>query len=117
MERTLRFRAEVRARVPAVVHIDGTGRLQTVKREWNPEFHALIEAFYGLTGIPLILNTSFNVMGKPIIHAVEDALAVFFTTGMDVLVIGDYLVDKRISTKSLESVRAKQRSCPISRTF
>jgi carbamoyltransferase len=94
MERTLRFRPEVRVRVPAVVHVDGTGRLQTVKREWNPEFHALIEAFYALTGVPLVLNTSFNIMGKPIIHSVEDALAVFLTTGMDALVIGNYLIQK-----------------------
>jgi len=94
MERTLRFKHEVRARVPAVVHVDGTGRLQTVKREWNARFHALIEAFHRLTNVPLLLNTSFNIMGKPMVHTVEDALAVFFTTGMDALVIEDYLLEK-----------------------
>lgn len=94
MERTLRFRPAMQGRVPAVVHVDGSGRLQTVKREWNPEFHALIEAFHMLTGIPMVLNTSFNIMGKPLIHSAEDALAVFFTTGMDALVIGDYLIEK-----------------------
>jgi carbamoyltransferase len=91
MERTLVFRPEVRARVPAVVHRDGTGRLQTVKREWNPRFHDLIRAFYELTGIPILLNTSFNVMGKPIIHSVEDAVVVFLTSGLDALVIDDRL--------------------------
>jgi carbamoyltransferase len=94
MERTLRFRPEAALRVPAVVHVDGTGRLQTVKREWNPRFWELIEAFRGLTGVPLVLNTSFNVMGKPIVHSVEDAVAVFMTTGLDVLVIEDLMLTK-----------------------
>ena len=94
MERTLTFREEVRDKVPAVVHVDGTGRLQTVRKEWNPRYHELIEEFFRLTGVPLILNTSFNVMGKPIIHSVEDAIAVFYTTGLDALVIEDVLVQK-----------------------
>jgi len=91
MERTLRFRKEAAGKVPAVVHTDQTGRLQTVKREWNPRFHELIEAFYRLTGVPVVLNTSFNVMGKPIIHSVEDAVGVFMTTGLDALVAEDWL--------------------------
>jgi carbamoyltransferase len=94
MERTLRFRDEVVSLVPAVVHEDGTGRLQTVKKEWNEKYHLLIEEFYRLTGVPLILNTSFNVMGKPIIHTVEDALSVFYTSGLDLLVIGDVMIEK-----------------------
>lgn len=94
MERTLEFRQEVRDRVPAVVHVNGSGRLQTVKAEWNPRFHDLITEFYHLTGIPIVLNTSFNVMGKPIIHSLEDAVSVFYTTGLDALVIHDYIVTK-----------------------
>ena len=94
MERTLRFRANVGDRVPAVVHIDGTGRLQTVKAEWNPRFHALLDAFHRLTGVPILLNTSFNVMGKPIVHTVEDAFGVFMGSGLDALAIGDYLFTK-----------------------
>ncbi|MCU0736574.1 MAG: nodulation protein nolNO [Methylotetracoccus sp.] len=94
MERTLPFRADAAKRVPAVVHVDGTGRLQTVNKEWNPRFWTLIEQFRRLTGIPLLLNTSFNVMGKPIIHSVEDAVAVFMTTGLDVLVIEDLMLVK-----------------------
>jgi len=94
MERTLRFRNEAAARVPAVVHVDGTGRLQTVKKEWNPRFYEVIEHFRRLTGIPVVLNTSFNVMGKPIIHSVEDAVAVFMTTGLDVLVVEDLMISK-----------------------
>jgi carbamoyltransferase len=94
MERALRFRAEAAARVPAVVHADGTGRLQTVKAAWNPRFHRLLEAFHRETGVPVLLNTSFNVMGKPIVHSVEDAVAVFMTSGLDALVIGDWLIAK-----------------------
>jgi carbamoyltransferase len=94
MERTLRFRDEVVSKVPAVVHVNQTGRLQTVRREWNPKYHALVEEFYHLTGVPLVLNTSFNVMGKPIIHTVEDALAVLHTTGLDAVALEDLWVEK-----------------------
>lgn len=99
MERALRFRQEVRDRIPGVVHVDGTGRLQTVKPEWNPRFYRLLSAFHDLTGIPLLLNTSFNVRGKPIIHTVEDALAVFYTSDLDALVIGDQLLEKSPSPR------------------
>ena len=92
MERTLRFRDEAREKVPAVVHEDGTGRLQTVKEDWNPLFYRLLRSFYEKTGVPVLANTSFNVMGKPIVHSVEDAITVFSTTGMDYLVIDRYLI-------------------------
>jgi carbamoyltransferase len=65
-----------------------------VKAEWNQRYHDLIRAFFDLTGVPLLLNTSFNVMGKPIIHSVEDAVVVFLTSGLDVLVIDDRLYHK-----------------------
>jgi carbamoyltransferase len=94
MERTLRFRNEVKGKVPGVVHVDGTGRLQSVKREWNEKFYDLIASFNKITGIPLVLNTSFNIMGKPIVHSVEDAIALFFTSGLDALVIEDNLFVK-----------------------
>ncbi|MEE9398442.1 MAG: carbamoyltransferase C-terminal domain-containing protein [Methylococcales bacterium] len=94
MERTLKFRADVIVKVPAVVHVDNTGRLQTVKREWNRPFYDLIQEFHQITQIPLLLNTSFNVMGKPIVHSVEDAVGVFMTSGLDALVIDDYLFVK-----------------------
>ena len=94
MERTLYFRDEVKDKIAAVLHEDGTGRLQTVKQEWNPLYFELIENFKEITGVPVLLNTSFNVMGKPIIHSVEDALAVFHTSGLDVLVIGNRMIKK-----------------------
>ena len=94
MERTLVFKKEALEKVPGVVHVNNTGRLQSVKEEWNPEFYHLIKAFHQITGVPVLLNTSFNIMGKPIIHTVEDALSTFFTTGIDALVINDYLLEK-----------------------
>jgi carbamoyltransferase len=94
MDRTLKFRPEVRAKVPAVVHVDGTGRLQTVNKDRSPDFYRLIEAFRDKTGVPMVLNTSFNVMGKPIVHSVQDAVAVFYTSGLDVLVIENVVLEK-----------------------
>ncbi|UMY17759.1 carbamoyltransferase [Methylobacterium organophilum] len=94
MERTLVWRDAVRAKVPAVVHADGTGRLQSVTRARNPAYAALIEAFCDLTGVPILLNTSFNVMGKPILHTAEDAILMFYTTGLDAIVVEDWLLTK-----------------------
>jgi carbamoyltransferase len=91
MERAVRFRSDVIARVPAVVHADGTGRLQTVKRAWNPRFHALLTRFFELTSVPILVNTSFNVMGKPIVHSAQDALTVLVTSGLDAVVVGNYV--------------------------
>ena len=94
MERTLVWHSEVREQILAVVHVNGTGRLQTVKREWNEKYYDLIQAFYEIIAVSIILNTNLNVMGKLIIHTVEDAISVFYTTGLDVLVIEDYLIEK-----------------------
>jgi carbamoyltransferase len=94
MERTLRFRPEVREKIPAVAHVDGTGRLQSVTRESNERFYDLIVAFYSLTGLPLLLNTSFNIMGKPIIHCIEDAIGMFMTTALDAMIVEDFLIEK-----------------------
>ena len=94
MDRTLKFKEAVKARIPAVVHIDGTGRLQSVKPNRNPDLHGLISAFHARTQIPLLLNTSFNVMGKPMVHSIEDAFGVFMGSGLDVLVAGNLLFKK-----------------------
>ncbi|MGI9385315.1 MAG: carbamoyltransferase family protein [Methyloligellaceae bacterium] len=94
MERTLKVKADLAGRIPAVVHVDGSARLQTVKQEWNERLYQLLKAFHERTGVPVILNTSFNVMGKPIVHSVEDAVATFFTTGLSAIVLGDYLIEK-----------------------
>ncbi|KAF3983929.1 MAG: nodulation protein nolNO [Methylococcales symbiont of Hymedesmia sp. n. MRB-2018] len=94
MDKTLIIKAAMQKKIAAVCHADGTGRLQTVKQEWNPRFYQLINHFYQHTQIPLLLNTSFNIMGKPLVHSLEDAVSVFLTTGLDVLVINDYLISK-----------------------
>jgi carbamoyltransferase len=101
MERTLRFRRDKVGEVPAVVHVDGTGRLQSVRREWSPLYYDLIAAFYRKTGVPLILNTSLNVMGKPIAHSLEDGLGIFFTSGLDVLVVENCLIRKSEAMNAL----------------
>lgn len=81
--------------IPAVTHVDGTGRVQSISRTDNPLYYDLINHFYRLTGVPVILNTSFNVRGKPIVCTPEQALDCFLKTDMDNLIIGDYLVSKR----------------------
>lgn len=94
MERTLTIRAARRAEIAAVCHADHTGRLQSVRREWNPRFHDLISAFNAITGTPVLLNTSLNVMGKPIVHSAADAISVFLSSGLDLLVIDDAVFRK-----------------------
>jgi carbamoyltransferase len=84
-----------RSQVPAVNHVDGTGRLQTVTETSNPEFRRLIESFYRRTGVPMVLNTSFNDKGEPIVCSPEDALRTYFATGIDALVMGSYVLEKR----------------------
>ena len=85
------IRPERRGQIPAVTHVDGTGRLQTVDRADNPRYYALIEAFARLTGVPMVLNTSFNE-NEPVVCQPEEALDCFLRTKMDVLVLGNYVV-------------------------
>jgi len=80
--------------IPAVTHVDGTGRFQTVSRCSNELFYELIEAFRRETGVPVVLNTSFNVKGEPIVCNPTDALRTFYNCGMDVLVMGNYILEK-----------------------
>lgn len=79
----------------AVIHIDGSARLQTVSNTDNPLFYDLIQSFYKLTGCPLILNTSFNVMGEPIVFSPYDAITTFLKTGIDTLVMGKFVIKKQ----------------------
>ena len=80
--------------IPATTHVDGTGRLQTVAREENPLYYSLIESFGQLTGVPVLLNTSFNLRGEPIVNTPAQAYSTFARSGIDVLVLGDYIVHK-----------------------
>ena len=81
-------------KIPAVTHIDGTGRLQSVSKEVNPLYYDLINEFYKLTDVPVIINTSMNVMGEPIVNTPEHAHNMILKTDMDYLVMGNYLVKK-----------------------
>jgi carbamoyltransferase len=85
---------EIRSTIPAVTHVDYSARLQTVARESSPEFHAIIEAFDEITGCPVVINTSFNVRGEPIVCTPEDAYRCFMRTEMDTLVLEDCILTK-----------------------
>jgi len=85
----------VRSEIPAVTHVDHSARIQTVHRETNPAYHALLEEFKRLTGCPVLVNTSFNVRGEPIVCTPEDALRCFMTTNIDVLVAGSCVLRKQ----------------------
>lgn len=82
----------LKVNIPAVTHVDGTARIQTVKRSDNAHIHSLLEAFRQKTGVPVLLNTSFNVMGEPIVCSPEDAIHTFLNSGIDLLVINNYIV-------------------------
>ena len=94
MSFTLPWKADKKERVPAVVHADGTGRVQSVSPENAPWLHELVCAFAAHTQVPVLLNTSFNVMGKPIIHSVNDALGLLLNTGLDAVLIDDVIIAK-----------------------
>ena len=87
-------RPEWRDRIPAIVHVDGTARVQTVREETNPMLYRLLKEFEALTGVPVLINTSFNVKGEPIVETPRDAMICFLTTGIDNLVLHDTLVSK-----------------------
>jgi len=87
-------RADKQAVIPAVTHVDGTGRLQTVSRAYGSRYYKLIETFGKATGVPVLLNTSFNLRGEPIVNTPAEAFNTFHQSGMDVLVLGDYVVEK-----------------------
>ncbi|MCW8139440.1 MAG: carbamoyltransferase [Planctomycetota bacterium] len=93
MSQVLPIRPERRALIPAVTHVDGTGRLQTVRRQDNPIYHRLICSFRDLTGVPMVLNTSFNE-NEPVVCRPEEALDCFLRTRMDVLALGPWLVHR-----------------------
>ena len=92
-----KVRDKQREIIKAVTHVDGTARPQTVSKFTNPKYHSLIDSFFKLTGCPIILNTSFNVKGEPIVNTPSDALRCFFSTGLDYLVIGDFIISKNMA--------------------
>jgi carbamoyltransferase len=111
MTKVLQIKADKRSLIPAVCLVDGSGRLQTVDSEGSPLYHRLIEAFEKLTGIPMILNTSFNE-NEPVVCRPAEALDCFLRTKMDVLVLGDFVIE-RVSVEGRESETVRDREMSV----
>jgi carbamoyltransferase len=92
---TFKVKKEKRDVIPSVVHVDGTARPQTVKKDVSPLYWKLINEFYKITGVPVVLNTSFNIKGEPIVCTPRDAINCYLKTGMDVLAIGNFIVTSK----------------------
>tara|TARA_B100000674_G_C37904798_1_gene945565 strand:+ start:97 stop:1722 length:1626 start_codon:yes stop_codon:yes gene_type:complete len=92
---TVDVKREKKSQIPSVVHIDGTARLQTVSKKQNNIYYRLIKDFKKITKVPIVINTSFNVNGEPIVNTPEQAIAAYFSTGMDALLIGNFYLDKK----------------------
>jgi carbamoyltransferase len=95
MLRVVPARAAMRERIPAVVHVDGSCRLQTVAEDDNPGLYQILKKFERLTGVPVLLNTSFNTAGKPMVETPADAIACFSSTEIDLLALGPFILSKR----------------------
>lgn len=111
----LNVREEFRELLGAITHVDGTARVQTVSRQTNPKYWALINEFQKLTDVPILLNTSFNNNAEPIVESVEDAIVCYLTTGLHYLVIGDFLISKKESGPDHVAIETLAPGLPISR--
>ena len=96
----LKIVKQIRSSIPAVTHVDYSARVQTVAKNQNPDYYRLISEFEKLTGYPLLVNTSFNVRGEPIVCSPDDAYRCFMRTEMDILVIGRFVLLKQNQTQS-----------------
>jgi carbamoyltransferase len=94
MLKVCQVKQEKQSIIPAVTHVDGSARLQTVKRETNPLYHLMISELGKRTGVPVVLNTSFNIQGEPVVESPRDAIRCFFSTGLDYLCIGPFIIGK-----------------------
>jgi carbamoyltransferase len=94
MEKVFPIRKEKRELIPAVTHVDGSGRLQTVSRRTNPNYHGLISRFFEKTGVPIVLNTSLNE-NEPVVRLPQEAISCFLRTDMDVLVLASHVLDRQ----------------------
>ncbi len=95
---------EWRDKIPAIVHVDGTARVQTVSKDTNERLYRLLKEFEALTGVPVLINTSFNVKGEPIVETPRDAVECFLSTGIDVLVLHDTIVTKTAFHRAVSPV-------------
>jgi carbamoyltransferase len=115
MTYTVSVKPAWRSQLGAVVHCDGTARIQTVCQEVNPTFWSLLDKFAQLTGVPVLLNTSFNNNAEPIVNTAEDAMVCYLTTGLDYLLLGRYVVRKRAATISLTAFSTLRPDVPSTR--
>ena len=97
-----------RSTVPAITHVDYSARIQTINKRMNNKFYKLLKKFYDKTNCPIIINTSFNVRGEPIVCSPENALACFMSTNLDVLVMENFLILKDEQNKKLENIYARE---------
>ena len=94
---------EQQAIIPAITHVDGSARVQTVRKEMHPRYYEVIEKLGKKTGVPVVLNTSFNIQGEPVVESPKDAIRCFYSNGLDALVLGNFLlVKKTVSLMDLE---------------
>jgi carbamoyltransferase len=100
----MNVRPQWRDKVPAIVHVDGTARVQTVTEQQNERLYRLLKEFDAITGVPVLINTSFNVKGEPIIETPEDAIQCFLTTGIDYLALHDVLMEKKATHRFLNPI-------------
>ena len=91
----------IRSIIPSVTHVDNSARVQTVSKKYNPNFYELINEFHKLTRIPILINTSFNIRGEPIVCSPEDAFRCFMGTDLDILVLENFILEKNKQKKSL----------------
>jgi carbamoyltransferase len=94
MTLTFQVRPEKKAAIAAAVHVDGSARVQSVTRAQNARYYDLIKAFATKTGVPAVLNTSFNLKGEPIVNSPFDAIRTFYTSGLDALILDRFLIRK-----------------------
>jgi carbamoyltransferase len=99
MTMAFNVREEWKSKLGATTHVNGTARVQTVSAEHSPRFYKLISEFNKLTGVPVLLNTSFNIKGQPIVETPLDAISTFAGTGLDALFLGDYVIEKTIKPR------------------
>ena len=95
IQKKVKVRKNWKKTIPAITHVDGTARVQTVYEKNNRKFYKLISEFNKITNVPVILNTSFNLNGEPIVCDPEDAIKTFFTCGLDILVLENFIVEKK----------------------
>ena len=95
---------EWKDKIPAIVHVDGTARVQTVDEETNPILYRLLKEFDALTGVPVLVNTSFNIKGEPIVETPQDAIECFLGTGIDYLILHDMVMSKKAVHRFLSPI-------------